>query len=260
MDPITVIATEARRFDDVLATADPDTRVPTCPDWNAVDLLWHLTEVHYLWAGILGTDARTSEDVEAVEKTKPDRPDTIAEILPLHAEATAALLVQLRRLDDGEPRWTWWEPDQTVGFTRRMQTHEATMHRVDAELTVGIPVGSIGADVAAAGVDHCVDVMWGWQPEWGQYEPLTMVGFEATDTGQSWLVEIGHWAGTSPNSGREFDWPLAKRANTGEPRALVRGTAQELDLWAWGRRGQVSVDGEPDARAVVDRLIAHGIR
>lgn len=55
--------------------------------------------------------------------------------------------------------------DQTVGFTRRMQTYEATMHRVDAELTAGLPVGPIAPDVAASAVDHAIDVMWGWQQE-----------------------------------------------------------------------------------------------
>ena len=34
------------------------------------------------------------------------------------------------------------------------------MHRV-AELTEGLPVGSIAADVAAG----AVDVMWGWLPD-----------------------------------------------------------------------------------------------
>jgi hypothetical protein len=57
-----------------------------------------------------------------------------ADIIALREQATTALLEQLDRLDDAEPRWSWWPPEQTVGFTRRMQIHEATMHRVDAEL------------------------------------------------------------------------------------------------------------------------------
>ena len=87
------------------------------------------------------------------------------ELLALREQATTALLDQLGRLDDAEPRWTWWPADQTVGFTRRMQTYEATMHRVDAELTAGLSIGTIAPDVAAGAVDHAVDVMWGWLPD-----------------------------------------------------------------------------------------------
>jgi len=47
---------------------------------------------------------------------------------------------------------------------RRMQTYEATMHRVDAELTADLPTGPIAPDVAVGAVDHAVDVMWGWRP------------------------------------------------------------------------------------------------
>jgi hypothetical protein len=45
-----------------------------------------------------------------------------------------------------------------------MQTYEATMHRVDAELTADLPTGPIAPDVAVGAVDHAVDVMWGWRP------------------------------------------------------------------------------------------------
>lgn len=83
----------------------------------------------------------------------------------LRRQATADLISVLAELDDAQPRWSWWEPEQTVGFTRRMQTYEATMHRVDAERAAGLEPGPIAGDVAAGAVDHCVDVMWGWLPE-----------------------------------------------------------------------------------------------
>lgn len=90
--------------------------------------------MHYFWAGVLARNARTEADLAAVEQTKPARPSATGDLLALREEATAALLDQLGSLDDAEPRWSWWPPEQTVGFTRRLQTHEATMHRVDAEL------------------------------------------------------------------------------------------------------------------------------
>lgn len=261
IDRIAVIDHEARRFADVLAAASPEARCPTCPDWNAADLLWHLTEVHAFWAGILSGNARTEADMEAVENAKPARPDSIAEMLPLRARATAALLEQLATLDDGEPRWTWWESDQTVGFTRRMQTYEVTMHRVDAELTAGVPVSPIAPDVAAGAVDHCVDVMWGWMPEWASYEPLAVAEFVASDTGQRWRVEIGHWTGTGPESGKQFDVPRAVRSATDSPPTVtVTAAVEDLALWAWTRGGAASITGQPEGVAAVEALIANGIQ
>ena len=147
MDRIAIIRTEAQRLADVLAMTDLDARCPTCPDWTATDLLWHLTVVHFFWAGVLERNARTESDIAAVEQAKPDRPSAMPDLAgaPLREQATAALCNQLELLDDAEPRWTWWPEDQTVGFTRRMQTHEATFHRVDAELrAAGLPISPIG--------------------------------------------------------------------------------------------------------------------
>jgi uncharacterized protein (TIGR03083 family) len=261
MDRHAVIRAEAGRFAELLGAADPEAHCPTCPEWNAADLLWHLTEVHLFWAGILRSGARTDEDVAAVEQAKPARPDGVAELLAMREQATGALLAELDRLDDVEPRWSWWAPDQTVGFTRRMQTYEATFHRVDAELTAGVSVGPIADDVAAGAVDHCVDVMWGWMPAWATYEPLATAAFDATDTGQSWTVEIGHWTGTGPESGNVFDEPRAVRGHSGDTASVtVAASAEQLARWAWTRGGQVRTDGTPAGLAVLDTLIANGIQ
>jgi uncharacterized protein (TIGR03083 family) len=118
MDRIAIIRTEAQRFAEVLAAAAPDARCPTCPDWNASDLLWHLTEVHYFWAGVLSQDARTDADIATVEKAKPERPTDIADLLTLREQATTALLEQLDGLDDTEPRWSWLPTSISGGWSR----------------------------------------------------------------------------------------------------------------------------------------------
>jgi uncharacterized protein (TIGR03083 family) len=260
MDRVTIIRTEAQRLADVLAAVGPDARCPTCPDWSASDLLWHLTKVHHFWAGVLAQDARTNADIEAVEQAKPKRPTAMADLLALRDRATAALLEQLDRLDDTAPRWSWWPPDQTVGFTRRMQTYEATMHRVDAELTAGLPIGPIAPDVATGAVDHAVDVMWGWRPEWATYKPRAVVEFAAPDVNHRWLVEFGHWTGTGPESGTKFDMPRAVRATAGEPTATVTAPAVDLALWAWTRGGSVEISGQPAALAALDAMVTNGMQ
>jgi uncharacterized protein (TIGR03083 family) len=250
MDAIAIIRTEAQRLADVLAATPTDARCPTCPDWSAPDLLWHLTEVHFFWAGVLERDARTDADIAAVEQAKPERPTGISDLLKLREQATTALLDQLGRLDDAEPRWTWWPPDQTVGFTRRMQIHEATFHRVDAELAAGVPISAISSGVAADAVDHAVDVMWGWLPDGASYEARAIVEFVATETDRRWLVEVG----------QSTVGPRALRAAAGEPTATVRAPVVDLALWAWTRGGAVEISGDDSSVAALDAIVTNGMQ
>lgn len=250
MDAVAIIGTEAQRFADVLADTPADARCPTCPDWTAADLLWHLTEVHFFWAGVLAHNARADSDIAAVEQAKPGRPSATPDLLALRKQATDALLEQLGRLDDAEPRWSWWPPDQTVGFTRRMQVYEATMHRVDAELTAALPLDRIGTEAAAGAVDHAVDVMWGWPADGAGYQPLAVVEFVATDVDRRWRVEVGQSA---------FG-PRALRATAGEPTATVRAPVDALALWAWTRGGAVEISGEDASVAALDAVVTNGMQ
>lgn len=263
MDRLRVIAQEAQRFADVLADVDEAAPVPTCPDWDAKALLWHLTGVHRFWADVLEHDPQADHEIEALDLEGKEPPATIAEILALRERATADLIAQLHALPDEETRWTWSDHDQTVGFTRRMQTYEATMHRVDAELTAGEDVSPIGADVAAGAVDQCIDVMWGLLPEWAQQESLAVVELRAGDTEQRWLVEIRRWFGVGPESGTSYDLAWTTRVHGVEPQATVTATSiEQLARWAWGRRpdsGSITVEGSDDGRAAVERLIGQGI-
>ena len=257
MDRIAIIDAESQRLAEVLSAADPDARCPTCPDWTAADLLWHLTNVHFFWAEILSRGVLREVDLPAVEQAKPDRPDTVEEICALREKATAALLRQLFDRDDAERCWSWFSPDQTIGFTRRMQTYEATMHRVDAELTAGLPVSPIARDVAAGAVDHAVDVMWGWMPDGAEYRPRSVVEFVATDTGSRWLVELGSWAATE--SDHAVEAPRAVRASAGEPTAVVSAPVADLALWTWTRGGTVEISGEPGSIAALDAVLTQGM-
>lgn len=252
MNRLAIIDAESRRFAEVLSRTPPDARCPTCPDWTASDLLWHLTEVHLFWAAVLFRNVTSDDGVTAVERSKPSRPDSVADVLALREGATGRLLVELSRLDDAEVRWSWWPPDQTVGFTRRMQTYEATMHRVDAELAAGLPVGALATDVAAGAVDHAVDVMWAWQPDGARYERAAVVEFIATDTGQRWQVDVGMADG----------WPRTVRTEDTQvvmASATVRGTAADLALWAWNRGGSADISGEPAALQALHAVVSRGM-
>lgn len=261
-DALTLIREESDRLATVLTATDPDRHVPSCPAWTAADLLWHLTEVHEFWGAILATGALTDEQAGSVEEQIAPRPEDVAQLCERRAAATDLLLGQLARRSDDEPAWFWFAADRTVGIIRRMQTHEATIHRVDAELAAEAPVTRIAPSVALAGLQHMIEVMWpaqlDWVPDWAETTPVARADL-APDGQEPVTVLISRWRGTRPRDGRSLDVPVAqpmpqerRSPATGEreagtvgargagslrelPAAEVTGTAQALNLWAWGR-------------------------
>lgn len=227
------IQVESDRFGIVLAAIDAATRVPTCPEWNAADLLKHLIRVHQFWAAVIG-DRLTAEAVGGFEKSRPALPDGPVQLQDLRREATFDLLSALRSRDPSEPAWSWFPPDQTVGFTWRMQTHEATMHRVDAELAAGLPIGPIDPEVAVDGIDHVINVMWAWAPSDVERRVTGTIELKATDTDRSWLVKTIRWSGQA--WGQSFDNQVGcERVDVGAPDATLTGTSEDLDLLVWTR-------------------------
>lgn len=250
---------ESDRFGLVLAGTDPESKVPTCPDWNAVELLKHLIRVHQFWAAVIG-DRLTEAEIGDFEKSRPELPDDPSQLQELRREASAAMLAALSARDPSEQAWSWFPPDQTVGFTWRMQTHEATMHRVDAELAAGLPISPIAAEVAADGIDHVVDVMWAWAPADVERRVTGTIELKATDTGQSWLLNTFRWSGEA--WGQTFDNQIGcQRADAGETVATVTGTAQDLDLLVWTRADRDVVrSGDQTALSELQAMLDDGIQ
>lgn len=249
LDLTTVIEAESRRFADAIAQAAPDAAVPTCPGWTADDLAWHLTEVHGFWARVLTSGAQTDEESEAVEAAGPSRPGSRAETMALFERATGQLLEALAGAEDATPAWFWLATDRTVGATRRMQAHEATMHRVDAEAAAGLDSAPVDPRLAADGIEHAFDVMWAWwgtQPGFSFAPGATRVELVAEDTGHGWLVEPGRWQGVG-QSGKAYDVPGARRVLAGTPAARVTGSAEALMRWLWGRGDEPAASGDAGA-------------
>ena len=276
IDAIALIDEEAERLSSALAALDPAQQVPTCPEWTAADLLWHLTEVHEFWARILTERATTDTEAMAIEESIPPRPQQQHELLERRAAATQALLAQLSSRAADEPAWFWYSRERTVGATRRMQVHEATIHRVDAELTAGRPLSPISPVVSAAGLEHVLQVMWPagfeWIPEWASTRPMAAIEIRP-DGGETRLLGISRWVGTRPRDGETFDVPVARVLDDpaeagGLPRATASGTPLALNLWAWGRAAglehlpegpdTVGIHGDDEAITQLRALIAEG--
>ncbi|MBU2073868.1 MAG: maleylpyruvate isomerase N-terminal domain-containing protein, partial [Actinobacteria bacterium] len=101
---------ESTRFRDVLALTPSGVRVPTCPDWDADDLLWHLAEVQWFWGEVVA--ARPAGPPEQ----HPQRPASRAALLAFFDEVSARLCDLLGTVAPDEPAWSWAD-EQTVGFT-----------------------------------------------------------------------------------------------------------------------------------------------
>ena len=247
------IERESGRFIDCLADADPDVRVPTCPEWTADDLIWHLAEVQLFWAAIVRDRL---DDPDAAEKGKPARPEDHAGLVALFGDATRQLLDALTTTPPETEVWTWAD-DHTAAFVIRRQAHEALIHRLDAELVAG-EVTALDAPLATDGVAEALTVMYGDVPAWSTFTADGIGGrIQATDTGASWDVVFGRFAGTSPNTGKVYDDEIftVVDALDGPPAFVLSGGAGDLDAWLWSRGplDALSVTGD---RAAFDRLAA----
>ena len=244
---------ESSRFREVVSTTSPHARVPSCPDWDVADLLWHLAEVQWFWSGVVG------RGLDGPPATTPQRPGTQESLLAFF-DASSAALGEALHTDPTTPAWSWAD-EQTAGFSQRRQAHEALVHRLDAEQAAGA-VTALPADLAADGVAELMDVMHGGEPPtWGRFTPSgRRLALELTDTGHRIRVATGLFEGTEPESGRSYDGPhLLRVSDDGPADCVVAGAAADLDAWLWRRRDDagISVDGDPPAyaewRAAVDQ-------
>ncbi len=234
---------ESDRFLDLLAEADPSARVPSCPEWAAADLLWHLAEVQWFWATIVEERRSSTEGIE-----HPPRPTDHDALLTFAAQQTDRLVRVLTETSPSTEVYMWAE-DKTVGYIRRRQAHEALIHRLDAELTVD-DVTPLDADLAADGVDECLAIMYGGIPEdWGTFTPaVAPVRFHLTDRSDAdRVVRPGRFVGTDPDTGTSYDEDALAVVDDAEAAATVSGTAEDLDAWLWHRRGDdvLTFEGDP---------------
>jgi uncharacterized protein (TIGR03083 family) len=249
------VRTESARFREVLAGCDPQARVPACPDWDAADLLWHLTTVQAFWAKVVST---RPEPADQADEGRLDRPETYDALLAAFDEHSAAMVDALAAADPAEEAWHW-SSDHTVGASYRRQAHEALIHRLDAEETAG-KVTDLDPTLAADGVLEALTVMYGGCPPWGTITPTDRVlAIRITDTGDELRVAMARFTGTDPD-GATYDEPdiaLLAGDDGGETLATITGTAADLDTWLWHRgegRVEPTFDGD---EGVLDELRAY---
>jgi len=252
-----IVAAESARFADTLAGTALDAPVPSCPDWTAADLAWHLAEVQHFWSAIVA-GLLDDPDLVPVLAHPAD-----AELVELQRSRASALVGAFERRSPDDACWSWDDDGHTVGWVLRRQTHEAIIHRVDAELTAGGEVTDAAPDVAADTVDELLTVMVDGVPDWGTFTPDGhTLDLHATDVDRRWRLTFGRFTGTSPNSGTTHDLDAAGLAAVDADPAdgEVAGNAWSLARWGWGRGdlGALSVTGDPRLADRLRTVIADG--
>jgi uncharacterized protein (TIGR03083 family) len=176
-----VIAAESHRLAEVVAGADLDERVPSCPEWSVRDLAHHIGVVQWYWsANVAAADAQERSGGELT--ALPDDTDLPAWL----GWCTYELLHALRDAGPDSPCWAWWPTPHTAGAVARHQAQEAAVHRWDAEGVGGLP-SPLLTDLAEDGVPEFVEIMIG-ESAGALRRAITLT---ATDTGASWQVGGG---------------------------------------------------------------------
>jgi uncharacterized protein (TIGR03083 family) len=214
----------------VAARHDPTAAVPACEGWNVDDLLRHIGGVHH----------RTALVVAERRTERPDRTEYAAphgNALGWYEMGLANLLDVLRTTDPEQPCWTFVGTRPARWWQRRM-AHETAIHRLDAEQATG-GIHAFDAAFAVDGVGEALELA-SYRPHADDAGPGT-VHLHATDVEGEWLVTFGE--------------RLTITEGHAKGDAAVRGPAEHLYRWLWGRAPQDGLEVFGD-QAAVDRLRA----
>jgi uncharacterized protein (TIGR03083 family) len=207
--------------------------VPSCPEWNVADLLWHLTEVHHFWRTVV---AEKLSDPRAYEE--PTRPpdEGLAE---MYRAGRVKLLETLGEVDPATPNWTW-SSDKTAGFVIRRMAQETAVHLWDANQAAGT-VSPIEAELASDGIDEFLAYF-----SEGSAEGAAPVGgsvhLHCADVAGEW---------TAKESGDGF---IVTREHS-KADCAIRGAASDILLALWRRVPLSTCDVVGDAE-VAARFVA----
>lgn len=193
---------------------DPTTSVPSCPDWTVTDLLYHVAAVYL-------------HKVECIRLGRvPDPwPPDLSGRKPLDAldGAYADLTETFAAHDASDPAFTWYDPDQTVGFWIRRMAQETVIHRRDAELAFGEPTPAAD-DLAKDGIDELLVIFVGWATTKWAGEIADELEARKSDT-----VLVDDWLLRPTLEG------IRVERGPGDAALRVSGSASSLLFWLWNR-------------------------
>jgi uncharacterized protein (TIGR03083 family) len=237
------LRTDAVRFLELVTDHGLDHPVPSCPGWQLGDLAWHLGTVWNRWGRIVADGVTTLDGVHALDEMQRPNDDLLIDWM---ATAHTAVYSALTRADDDTEVWTWTGANRPVSWVRRRMTQETAVHRWDAANAVGVPY-DIPVAVAADGIDEFLMWFAARRPRDGAAPVGGSVHLHCTDTD----VDVDE--GSDDRSLVAGEWLVSRLDETGiaftrehaKGDAAVRGRANDLLLWLWGRdSGPIEILGD----------------
>ncbi len=224
--------------------ADP---VPTCPGWSVADLVRHTGSVYHHKIACVRLGRRPVEGEWQTDAAEG------RDLLSWYGHALTSLLDLLGSRGAQDPAFTWYPPEQDVGFWQRRMAQEAAVHRVDAEAAAGV-VTAVDDDLATDGVDEVLDLFLRYALGDDPDEDVT--GHD----GLTALVRTGPYAWHVGVRAGDPAGQVVLRREGAPAQVTVAGEPSELLLWLWGRRPDtaVTVQGSAPAAAGLRALLERG--
>ncbi|MFE0027497.1 maleylpyruvate isomerase family mycothiol-dependent enzyme [Amycolatopsis sp. NPDC059021] len=218
--------------------ADLTTPVPSCPGWNAGQLLRHVGEGQRWAETVVRTKAAEPPSGTASRELDAYTHEDPAVVGPWLTEGAEKLAKALSSAGPGTEVWTPLPGQPGTDFYVRRFTHETAIHRADATLALGAEY-VLDQEVAVDGIDEWMELCslpmhFEVRPEMRELlGPGRTLHFHATDTppeaNAEWVVDL---------TGDVITW----RRTHEKAAVAVRGPVTDLLLAIYKRR---PIDGGP---------------
>lgn len=209
------------------AASVPQTnQVAVCEGWTVRDLVSHTGMV---WGRAADAVASSEPTPPPTLHSPPEDPDALIEWIE---GMRTSLLDALTAAAPDATAWNFTDLEQTARWWGRRMSIETMLHRWDAE-SVALSITPMFAERAADAIQEYTEVGLRYSAaKPNRVYPSQSLHLHCTDTTGEWTL-VGD---DGPN--------LTVTHEHGKGDAAVRGQAEEVLLWVWGRPGQVEIFGD----------------
>jgi uncharacterized protein (TIGR03083 family) len=222
-----------------VAGADPNARVPTCPEWTLRVLVGHVGQAHRWAAGIVRSGPTPVPDPFDADAGSPGE-------WPGWLQEGAADLADAVLAAGESPVWTFFGPGPATFWVRRM-LHDIVVHHADAAFATDTAF-EVAPDLAADAITEWLEVLSDpatptLKPAFAELRGTGQTLRLRPDAGPGWLIT------RTPDGVR---WTRA----TDTADATLAGPVEDLLLVLTRRlpAGRVTIAGDRD---LVDHWLAH---
>ena len=225
MDFRAALLDQTREFGELIRGADQSTPVPTCPEWTLKQLFRHVGRGNR-WAAQIIADRRTEPlDPRDVRDGKP--PEEIDAAIDWLNKSAQLVIDAVDRVGPETRVWTFLGA-RPCGWWIRRRLHEATVHRADAAMALGVDY-DLDPELAADGISEWIErVSVEARPHALPLDVRKTLHLHATDDG---LGPTGEWTVTS-----DSEDGIVWSHQHGKGDVALRGPAKELLLAVVRRR------------------------